>query len=433
MMWWLPAAASAATLELSVAQALDLVEAQNPDLRSASLAATVADISAERARLDRFTATLTAGAAADLGFVKPWGEPLAGTQSANWDARAQGGVVVWSGGRIQGSIARADADAGVSEAAAALTLRDLQRATYTAYWNVKGIDLSIGATEDGLKASREALDIIVAKADAGLAADLDVNRSKVGVVSQEADLVSQRQRRFEAEQDLCRLLQLDDTELVLTDEIPRVLQLEPPVLPADPAARRPELTQLAARARGADAGVTVARSAALPTVSLVGELGAGGAAQGGGVPVFGVTPEFDADTLRPALDGRVGLVAQWNPFDLFRARMATDQAELARAQVDASLQSTRLQLLTQIRVAGRQVETLQAQVPLVEEQMTLARSNLQIVQDLYAQGNATILDLFSAQDAFRSARLREADLLVRLQLAEVDLAWALAEDVGGTP
>jgi multidrug efflux system outer membrane protein len=427
------ATASAAPLELSVADALWMVQERNPDLRSATLATAVSRISAERARLDRFTAQVSASGSADVGFVKPWGEPAADTQSAAWDARGSGGVVLWSGGRVAGTIRGADAELVATEQQAALTLRELQRATYTAYWNVKGIELSIGATEDGLKASREALDIIEAKADAGLAAVLDVNRSKVGVVSQEADLVSQRQRLYEAELDLCRLLQLEDTDLVLTDEIPTVLRLEPVVLPPDPAAGRPELRQLGARAQAADAQVTVARSAALPTVSLVGELGAGGAAAGGGAPVFGVPPTFDADGLRPALDGRIGVVATWNPFDLFRARMSTDQAELGRQQVDAATQSQELLLETQIRVAGRQVETIQAQVPLVEEQMSLARSNLQIVQDLYAQGNATILDLFNAQDQFRSARLREADLLVRLRLAEVDLAWALARDLGETP
>ncbi len=433
MIPFLFAAAQAAPLELSVADALRMVEARNPDLRSVALGAAVSAISVRRAELDRFTAQVAGSAGTDLGFVKPWGEPVAETARASWDARARAGVVLWSGGRIDGAIDAAAADLADREAQVALTLRDLQRATYTAYWNVKGIELSIGATEDGLKASREALDIIEAKARAGLAADLDVNRSKVGVVSQEADLVVQRQRLYESELELCRLLQLDDADLVLTDEIPTVLALAPVTLPDDPTAGRPELRQLDARARSADAQVVVARSAALPTVSVQAELGAGGLASGGGAPSLGVTPSFDAGTLRPALDGSVGVVATWNPFDQLRARQATDQAALVRRQVDAATEGLKLQLETQIRVAGRQVETLQAQVPLVEQQMTLARSNLQIVQDLYAQGNATILDLFNAQDAFRSARLREANLLVSLRLAEVDLSWALARDPLETP
>jgi outer membrane protein TolC len=55
------------------------------------------------------------------------------------------------------------------------------------------------------------------------------------------------------------------------------------------------------------------------------------------------------------------------------------------------------------------------------------------VQDLYSQGNATILDLFNAQDQFRSSRLREADLLVQLRLAEVDLSWSMARDLEEAP
>ena len=76
-----------------------------------------------------------------------------------------------------------------------------------------------------------------------------------------------------------------------------------------------------------------------------------------------------------------------------------------------------------------QVEALRAKVPLVDAQVGLARDNLQIVQGLYGQGSASILDLFDAQSAFRSARTQGATLRVDLATAEYDLRWLLGEDL----
>ena len=74
-------------------------------------------------------------------------------------------------------------------------------------------------------------------------------------------------------------------------------------------------------------------------------------------------------------------------------------------------------------------EALRAKVPLVDAQVGLARDNLQIVQGLYGQGSASILDLFDAQSAFRSARTQGATLRVDLATAEYDLRWLLGEDL----
>ena len=71
---------------------------------------------------------------------------------------------------------------------------------------------------------------------------------------------------------------------------------------------------------------------------------------------------------------------------------------------------------------------LRDRAPLVDARVALARDNLQIVQDLYGQGSATILDLFNAQASFREARTQGATLRVDLAIAACDLQWLLGED-----
>jgi outer membrane protein TolC len=302
------------------------------------------------------------------------------------------------------------------------------RAAYTAYWTIKGYELQIAATEEGLALTRQSLDIIQAKADAGLAAGIDVNRSKVDLYSQEDTLVSQRASRYQAAQELLRLLHLDTDEVTLSDEAPAPTA-GPVSLPTEPGGDRPELRRKVEEAAQAEAAVRAARAGTLPSVALYGTAGVGGSSVGPTDPdSFGA---FDSDTLRPALDASAGLQLSWNPFDLFQTRDAVAEAKLAAQQVDAATESERAGIRAEIRGAASTVAELRERVPLSDSQVALARDNLQIVQGLYAQGSATILDLFDAQSAFRSARTQGATLRVQLATAEYDLRWLTGEDLLG--
>lgn len=423
---WL-AVAQAADTNLSLADAITEVEAANPDLASTELRELLSRIDVQRAKLDRFGASVTANGSAELGVVKPWGAEAYDASGANWDARGTGSMILWSGGGVDANIDRAEASLDVTRTDIEITRRQLVRSAIDAYWNVKGIELSIAATEDALDATAETLAIIEARAAAGLSADLDVNRSRVDLVSQQADLLSQRQRQYAAEQDLLQLLGHDASDhLVLTDAVSTEPELAPVSVSEGDGDARPELARVEASIDQNDAELRLARSGALPAVSVVGTAGAAGATAGTslGGP--------DADQLRPTLDASIGLRATWSPFDLWKTRQNVERAKVGARQLEQQQRSQELEIGNQVRVAASRVNMLREQVPLVRSQQELAASNLRIVQELYGQGNASILDLFSAQSAFRSARLREADLLVQLTLAEVALRWARGDDLTET-
>jgi outer membrane protein TolC len=199
-------------------------------------------------------------------------------------------------------------------------------------------------------------------------------------------------------------------------------------LPEDAGKDRPELHRKDLEAAGADAAIRAARAAALPTLSLTGTAGLGNTTQG--VSNLGDAAKFDPANLAPTLDASVGLELTWNPFDLFRVRDAVAEARLAAEQVEAGRDTQKDQIAADLRKAAANVDALRQRVPLVDAQVALARDNLQIVQGLYAQGSATILDLFDAQSAFRQARTQGAALRVELATAECDLRWMLGEDLG---
>ena len=121
---------------LSLETALALVVERNPDLRSADLARSIADIDAARARLDRFSASVAGSAGAQAGLEKPWGAAASKDTTSTWDLRASVEVPLYAGGSVRAAIDAADAGARIAALDVEITERDLVRATYVAYWTV---------------------------------------------------------------------------------------------------------------------------------------------------------------------------------------------------------------------------------------------------------------------------------------------------------
>lgn len=430
LLLWLGAARGETPLTLE--DAVRLAIERNPSVRSAALAQTFASISASRARLDRFTATVGVDGLLGARVQAPAGADPFSTSAATADARATLVVPVFAGGRVAAQIDRADAGLGIAEADRRLTERDIARAAYTAYWNIKGFELQIRAAEEGLAATEEALAIIRAKADAGLAAGIDVNRSTVDLYAQQDALLAQRAALVGARQDLVRLLHLEDDAIRLVDD-PPAAATGPVALPDDPLAGRPERARQDLLVAQADADVRAARSAALPSVALTADAGAGGTSLGQDPDPALFPVDHDLEQLG-TVDAGVGVQLAWTPFDLFRTRDAVRQARLLAAQVEAQNEAENDRIAAELRASAAQLQALRDRAPIVDQQVALARDNLTIVQDLYAQGSATILDLFNAQSSFRSALIQQAGLAVDLAAAELDLRWQLGADLpGATP
>ena len=421
-LWLLLGLAGAAEVPaLSVAEARRLAVLNNPNRESADLAVEIARIEAARARRDRVSATLGLDAGAGAQVQRPYGgEAIQGT-AQDWDLRGRVDVPVYAGGARQAAIAQADAGAQGAALERQVTVRELERAASTAYWTIKGYELQIAAAEEGLARSAEAMAIIEAKANAGLSAGIDVNRSKVDLLSQQEALVSQRAALYSAQQELLRLLQLPGDAVTLTDAPPPP-RTGPVSLPEKLGEGRPEKALAASQIAASEGAVKAARAATLPAVGLYAEAGYGAAHQAVGTLSTGALAE-------PGADASAGLRLTWDPFDLGRSRDRVRQAELRVAQASASAASVDAQITAEIRKAAADLRQLRDRAPLVAQQVALARDNLQIVQDLYGQGSASILDLFNAQSSFRSARSQEAALAVQLATAEDDLLWLLGDEL----
>lgn len=435
MIAWLASVAWAQE-PLSVDAAVALSQTRSPNVDQTELAARIAAVAASRARLDRFVATV----GVQGGASQRWTVPLVGTEGsdttlADWDVRATGGIPVYQGGAIAARIDQSAIAAENAQVAARITARDIARAVVSAYWNIQGFELQIQATEEALAVTSDALAIIEARAASGLAAPTDVNRSRVDVVSQQAQILDLENARYQARQELARLLSRPSDDFVLTDPVPPLPEGTPVPVTSGDGAGRLELAQRNLTVDEAAAGVRLARSAALPAVQLQADLGFGAAAVSGGLPGLPSAP-LDAADLAPQLDVGAGVGLSWTPFDLFRTRQNVEIARLGVQQAEAARRFQEDVVRQEIRAAVRQLEVLRARAGLVAEQLRLARENLEIIQALYGQGNTSILELFQVQSQFRAARAQAANLAVDLVTAEWDVRFALGTDpitLGETP
>ncbi len=414
------------TSSWTLQQVLDRTLEANSDARRAELGVTIAAIDARRARLDAYTTGLSVRAGTETGLVKPWEEEVQRLSEASWDTRLGVEVPIWTGGARAAAVDRADGLAELASVDQSLTVRSLQRAAYTAYWNVKGQELLLAATDEGIGVSERSLQIIRAKASAGLGTGIDVNRATVEIHGLRASRLAQENALYGAEQELIQLLNIRDTRLVLTDAPPDPGETPPPVS-EEALASRAELQRWESELRIAESDVRAARAGRLPTLALTGTLGASGLTAG---------ETLDAVDLRPSLDTSVGLQLTWTPFSLFRVRDAVEVARLRASQLEQSREGERTALAVELRQAAFRVDSLRRQVSAVDAQAELARENLGIVEGLYRQGNVGILDLFDASAAFRQARTEAASRRVELATAECDLRWMLGENPAkalGTP
>ncbi len=422
------AQAGAQDVQIGLREACDRAIAAHPDATVADLDVALARIAARRARLDRFqlSVDLTAGVGAD------WRDPPdvgpTATHGVDHDLRATLAVPLFSGFANDAAIEAADARKAASEASRRATHLELCRAVTMSYWQISGIDLRLAAARESLDLTREAHGVIRGRADAGLAAPIDVNRSAVGLIGEETSLTTLEDERFGAVVDLARWLDEPATTMIVpTDPIPDDSTLPTASQLLERArSSRPDLQAAKADVEAARAGERQATSAWWPHLTLDATAGTGASALGGTSDV-GLGPVdlggITGDDLRPTHDAGIGLTLHANPFNLFKTADQVTSARLSTEQAEARLQRLERTVEADLVAGAHSLRRRAAERDALGRELELARDNLAIVRELYALGSATILDLFDAQQSFRSANTRAAAASVDLALFAADLAF----------
>jgi multidrug efflux system outer membrane protein len=332
---------------------------------------------------------------------------------------------------------RAGRDGALATLAASTFDRDTVRLTVTA--GVAGVWLQavalrerIGIAELNLRSAERLLALVESRERAGAAAPLELAQQRGLVANQQRNLAALRQQAEDSRTVLGVLLaRTSGVEIGQTSLAPLRLPAIGAGLPSELLARRPDIARAEARLAAADANVTVARAAMLPSLTLSGNL-AGGNNLGRVFdnPAYALVLGLTACAGSSGLSGCAYSLAAGLAAPIFNAgRLAAgrDRALAQREELLSDYRAAIVAALGDVEVALNAVAGLDAQAGAQAEELVQARRALALAESRYRAGAGTLLNLLDAQRTAYAAQ----DAAVQLKLARLLASVALYKALGG--
>jgi multidrug efflux system outer membrane protein len=262
--------------------------------------------------------------------------------------------------------------------------------------------------------AQSVLNLVQTRHDAGSATALELAQQKSLVAAQQRQVPLARQQADEALITLAALLGKPVQQLRLTAQ--PFEQLNWPGIsagvPSQLLSRRPDIASAEARLAAAQANVTVARAALLPTITLSADLGSGA--------------ETIGDVLRsPLYNLTSGLVAP-----IFNSGRLSAERDKARALQDELLQTYRGAIINgfaDVEKALNGIHGLDEQRRWQSEELSEAQSAFEIAQSRYEAGAEDLLTVLETQRTLYAAQ----DLNVQLRRGRLQASIALYKALGG--
>ena len=268
--------------------------------------------------------------------------------------------------------------------------------------------------ELNLANARSVLNLVQTRYDSGSATALELAQQKSLVAAQQRQLPLVQQQAQEAQVNLAALLGQPVQQLSLGQE--RFDQLVWPTIaagvPSELLSRRPDIARAEAQLAAAQADVTVARAAMLPTVTLSADLGSGA--------------DRAADILRsPFYNLTAGLLAP--VFKNGRLGAERDKATARQEELLENYRGAIINGFADVEKALNSIRGLDQQRQWQGEELNQAQTAFNIAQNRYQAGAEDLLTVLETQRTLYAAQ----DLNVQLRLARLQASVALYKALGG--
>lgn len=317
-------------------------------------------------------------------------------------------------GRLRRAVEATRALALGSRYAREVVTLSLAGLTTQAYFSLCSLDAQIALTRTTLASRQETLDLVRARAQGGIASDLDLNQAAGARADAAAQLNELQRQRALAEHQLETLTGNLDLRLAPGGLLGLPLPPLPPAgLPSTLLQRRPDVLQAEQQLIAANAQIGVARAAMFPTVSLTSYYGGQSAA---------------LSTLLSASGSRIWSVGYGLGLPLFDAGRYAARTQAAEARQRQALANYQRSVETAFREVADALTTLQqtaASEQDLQQRADAARNALRLARLRYEAGYSAYLEVLDAQRTASDAELaflrnRQARLV-----ASVDLMKAL--------
>jgi NodT family efflux transporter outer membrane factor (OMF) lipoprotein len=268
--------------------------------------------------------------------------------------------------------------------------------------------------ELNLANAQSVLKLVQTRYDSGSATALELAQQKSLVAAQQRQLPLVQQQTQEAQISLAALLGRPVQQLSLGQE--RFDQLTWPTIaagvPSELISRRPDIARAEAQLAAAQADVTVARAAMLPTVTLSAELGSGA--------------DRAADILRsPFYNLTAGLLAP--VFNNGRLGAERDKATARQEELLEAYRGSIINGFADVEKALNSIRGLDEQRQWQGEELNQAQTAFNIAQSRYQAGAEDLLTVLETQRTLYAVQ----DLNVQLRLARMQASIALYKALGG--
>jgi NodT family efflux transporter outer membrane factor (OMF) lipoprotein len=268
--------------------------------------------------------------------------------------------------------------------------------------------------ELNLANAQSVLKLVQTRFDSGSATALELAQQKSLVAAQQRQLPLVQQQAEDARISLAALLGRPVQALSLGQE--RFDQLTWPAIdagvPSQLLSRRPDIARAEAQLVAAQADVSVARAAMLPTVTLTAEIGSG-------------ADRVDDILRSPFYNLTAGLLAP--VFNNGRLGAQRDKATARQQELLETYRGAIINGFADVEKALNNIRGLDEQRGWQSEELSQAQTAFNIAQSRYQAGAEDLLTVLETQRTLYAAQ----DLNVQLRLARMQASIALYKALGG--
>lgn len=254
---------------------------------------------------------------------------------------------------------------------------------------------------------------------AGVAAQIDVDRAEVQVLTQKQRLYSLQNDLAKQKINLARMTGLPpNDQFGLSDAIPFTPSPEITVEKAidQAVAGRADLRAAEAQVRAADKNLIAARAERLPSLAVNGDYG-----------VIGVNPAQSHGSFSATATLRIPL---WQGG---RAGGDIEQAQASLSQRQAELEDQRDEIEGEVRKAYLDLQAASAQVEVAERNIQVAKESLALTRQRFEAGVSDNVQVVQAQESVSSAELDYINSVFAHNLAKLSLARSMGSAAENLP
>jgi outer membrane protein TolC len=301
----------------------------------------------------------------------------------------------------------ATAAAARTEAEFEISRRGLVATVVALYYGVADTERKAVLLDEGLREATDFTDLTLKRETGREVAHADVVKAQLLQQQRQRDVADAHLLADKMRLELAVLLFPDPHTPYVTEPAtaPRPLP-ERKEIETAAANNNPELKSALASLREADAGVLSARAAYLPDLALNVNYGID-------APEFAKHGPDNVKNLGYSMSATIDIPV----WDWLSTQKRIKQSNIRRDAVKVVLSNTQRRLIATMDEAYAEAAAARAQIDLLEQSSRTAAESLQLTKLRYSSGEATVLEVVDAQNAFIMARTAETDGTMRYENA----------------